>query len=173
MTLVEAPQQFTTDDAVELIWERVLAGEFTSVAEAVRALWSEMHFAPEDRDFLAIMGLTDLAESEQRARRHGYTPRVAWGAPHGKKWERYMALTWPYEAADGTQKPLLEFTLSDLAALSVAAGKIADAARRKQEWATLASERLNEHGKARIADLPDMVLREIDTAAREALGRQA
>lgn len=163
------------DDAVELIWQHVLAGDYPDVGSAARDLWRTFDLVPNERDFLALYGLTNLAEDRQRSltQRRSNTPAIGWGAPHPKKWDAYVALTFPARAADGTQKPLIVFTRDDLAAFANHWGTIEQAARRRRKWATETDGLLEEHGAARIGDLPPLILRAVDESAREAMGRQS
>lgn len=164
----------STDEAVELIWERVLAGEFADSAEAARAMWHSFSFAADDRDFLALYGLIELAKKEQRQTRSYESPRPAlgWGVPHGRKWDQYIALTWVYAGADGSAKPLFDFDDADVAAFTVAWATAEDAARRRREFGELIARHLKEHEVKRVRDLPLAVLAEVNQAALEAMGRQ-
>lgn len=169
------PQTISVDDAVELIWARVLSGEFENLPLAVRTLWPELVFSAQDFDYLALFGLTELSrlrsrESRQHARK---SPGVSWGAPHGKKWDKYVALTWTYERADGSAAPLVEFGADDLVAFSRRCGVLAQAYKRRQKWANTALDALKEHGCDRLKELPASALAELNESAAEAMGKQA
>lgn len=100
-------------------------------------------------------------------------PAIGYGVPHGKKWQKYIALTWPYESADGSQKALADFTSDDLASFALYWATQESSARRRREWATSVSSLLEEHEARRIRDLPASVLAQVNEAALEAMGRQA
>lgn len=163
----------TADDAVEAIWQAVFAGSYPDVSAAARSLWATFDLAPHERDFLVIFGLSELAKQRQHSshQRSG-RPAIGFGSPHGKKWAAYIALTWPYESADGSQKPLLDFGPDDLAAFALSAAKMVDAYTRRRTWASETSALLEEHRASRVRDLPRHVLANVNTAALEAMGRQ-
>lgn len=69
-------------------------------------------------------------------------------------------------------KPLLEFTLSDLAVLATSCRKLALTFDRRAEWASYTQEKLVEHGKTKIGNLPQPVLKEVAERAGDAFGRQ-
>jgi hypothetical protein len=176
MAVARIVRTVTTEEAIELIWEKVLDGTYEGPAEATRALWPSFSFEATSLELLALVGLEHLAGREQRHTRRstrGGRPAIGYGAPHGKKWERYIGLTWALEDADGKLRSIIDWADEDYAALALRTGKLVATYKRQQEFADLGQDLLKEHGKTVTYDLPAAALKRLDEAAREALGRQA
>lgn len=169
-----AAQIVTPEQAVDLIWKEVFAGRSSYVAEAARALWPRLRFKEEDLLYLALYGLSEMAAHEQRLRRAegtGPRPAIGYGAPHGKKkWDAYLALTWPYQGSDGQQRALLDFTADDLAAIEQSFSGMARAYGRRAKWAKKTRSLLAEHEAERVRDLPEGVLAQVEASALEMIG---
>jgi hypothetical protein len=170
----ELVQHTTIDDAIEHAWEKVFAGEYPNVNEACRELWLTFNFGSVEIDMLALEGLKVLAEDRQREKRQRPTgkPAIGYGAPHGKSWDTYIALTWPYESADGSQRALLDFTQEDWAAFSTRWRKLGDHAYQRASLGTKIGGLLKEHKVTVTNKLPKLILKQIETEAAEVLGRQ-
>lgn len=178
MTLAATPltRKVTIDEAVEMCWQAFLDDGHKSYTEAVAAVWPTLTFDTAAFEMLAMDGLIQRVKDEKHSAIQGTNngrPIVPYGAPHGKKWEQYVALSWPFKGANGTMKPLLEFSRDDLAAFAHTAGVMAQSWQRRVDWATTTDELLKEHGKSCVRDLPKDVLAQVNDAAREAMGRQA
>lgn len=175
MSAVPITPEVSVDDAIEGVWASVLSGEHPSVAEAVRAAWPSLRLSSTTMDLLACEGLIEMARQAKvlAMRQRDSRPAVPFGAPHGKKWEQYVALSWPFEAANGAQIPLAEFTRSDLSAFAARCGTLIQSFTRRRDWAVETDRLLIEHGKAQVKDLPAAVLAEVEASARDAMGRQS
>lgn len=175
MSAVPITRQVSVDDAIEEAWAAVLSGQHPNVAEAVRAAWPSLRVSSTTLDMLACEGLIEMARQakSQTMRQRDSRPAVPFGSPHGKKWERYVALSWPFEAANGSQIPLAEFTRSDLSAFAARCGTLIQSFTRRRDWAVDTDRLLVEHGKARVVDLPAAVLERVEASARDAMGRQS
>lgn len=174
MAAVATSRTITTQDAIDAVWESILDGSFAGPGEAARALWPGLQLDPVSLDLLALEGLIAMAMQAKatavRARNGG---RIPWGAPHGKKFERYIALTWPFEGADGSQKPLGLFSRTDLSSLALRAGALEVSWRERKQWAIAADAALVEHGAATIERLPAPVLAELSKDAAAVFGRKS
>jgi len=161
------------EEAIEESWQRVLAGDASDVAAVIREMWPTLRLPADAVNELALIGLISKAEHDQRLRRRGHDrslrPAVGWGSPPPKKWAAYIALTWPYEGADGQQRSLLTFDAADLAAFGARCRKMSLAYARRATFARQTLDRLNDHGCRRIMDLPPQVLAEVEVEALAAL----
>lgn len=172
MSVATLPQQTTIDDAVEEIWAMVKRGEAPNVAEATRALWNSFTFAVAETQFLALSGMIQIAVDAERFRSQNRKRPLAVGSPHGRKWDEYLnSLGRTFEAADGTQRMLLDWTAEDWAAAAVRWRSLADAYMERAGLAGRAQELLDEHGVVQTRDLPRLVLRELAKSAAEIFGR--
>lgn len=164
----------TADEAVEAIWGAVVSGEHKTVADAARAMWHGFRFSDDELSFLALYGLIQKANDDQRHTRSltdgdgGRRPAIGYGAPHGKKqWAKYLALTWTYKNAAGEQLPLLEFTVVDLDAFAARTRKLAESYEARADWAESAQALLVQHGVEHVRQLPSDVLESLNASCGE------
>lgn len=158
----QIPRIVSVDDAIEAVWELVYQEEEKSYTDAAYRLWPEFRLSQEAIQMLALEGFIHRCHNRQNEqRRSGYAP-IGYGVPKGQAaWDKYLrVLATPYRGADGT-KPLLEFTISDLAAWALNSRKMAASYTARADWASKVEELLSEHGAVKVGKLPKQVLSDL------------
>ena len=168
-SIAEVHQLDTLNDAIETLWTVVYERKYPNLTQAARALWTEFDLGQDEVEALALEGLIQRARLVNSCRQQTGRPAIAYPIP---KRELVNALTYPYQAADGSQKPLLDFNLTDLAYFAVHAGTYEQAWKRRREWASQTQEVMQEHGAITVGKLPTHVLESVAEAAADAMGRQ-
>jgi len=167
--IAEVHQLDSLEDAIETLWTVVYERKYPNLTQAARALWGEFDFSHAELEALALEGFIQRAKLANTLHQHAGRPAIAY--PIVKR-DFVNALTYTYQAADGSQKALLDFNLTDLAYLAVHAGTYEQAWKRRREWASQTQEVMQEHGAVTVGKLPAHVLKSVAEAAAEAMGRQ-
>lgn len=162
MALIAFERPLSLEEAVDAIVQAALAG--SAVSDAAR----EYAHQVDDRDIYEVVadGLAARAHSKLAAQRRAVPEEaeraleseVAVGSPARKARpaaaKLYWALRANYEAADGTRKALLKFTLDDALNLRLVAAGKADGWVRVRDAMDRATSALRQHGAATIDALP-------------------
>lgn len=159
----------SVDEAVDAVYRSALEG--AAVVDAAR------QYAPQidDRDIYELVTAGLIAKVHDRLSRqrraqdgaeHGFEidtgagPAPAKARPHAAK-EGWVMLKANYEAADGTRKSLLTFSIDDWRHLRGVAGGRAAGWIRVRDAADRAISALQQHGVATTAALPSVEKRAI------------
>jgi hypothetical protein len=146
--------------AVESVWDNVLQGRSADTTAAVDALWRSLEFSGAELDWLARLGLSELAKREQRSRRSKGLPAIAVEKAPGVVWEQYLSsLTSVYDDADGIPRSLLDFSVADWAALQERMASNASSYRRRARLARRAEHLLLARGLSYTRELDEHDLR--------------
>lgn len=105
MSVAVLPQTISVDDAVEIVWSKVMAGEYANVSQACRDLWRGLRLSSDDLAWLALEGFAHVAQAQQASIKTtpGSTrPSIGFGSQHGK---RLAGVTSESESVSGEVLP--------------------------------------------------------------------
>lgn len=161
------------DEAVDTVYRAALDGQ--SVAKVAAEIAHQL----DDRDTNSaiVVGLSELTHRKLARQRHGLedggveapseidgvvgptVPPLA-AKRHAAK-DLWSALEANYEAADGSRKPLKDFTLDDALNLRALSNAHADGYIRVRDAMDRAVDALRKHGAATIGALPASAKRQV------------